>query len=245
MPMLDPGPGPVATVNPQERLDFVKSTLGDEKAVKLTVTEALDFNSDRERIGQKAPSEAQEKRALAHLLTIEKAGKGFRVQDIAVDADGQFSVSELRITRKGKIVWQPGISRATDTLNLGAIEARETPLKGQQIYQHRRADALVDRLVLGEIEGVTNEVLQREPVEGIAANKRDFDATVRSALEHFDTSEVTRMIKTGETDHAFKEQVASLLPLAKKRAAQVTLATTLQENGLAGFSMTGDDLNGL
>jgi hypothetical protein len=240
---LSPGPARIDLVEPKARLDFIRETLGDNRAIKLTVTEALEFNPQRDRIGQKVPGEGDEKRALAHSLTIERVGSGYRVQDVAVDVDGHVAISELLVTRKGKFVWQEGVSRCTDSRDLGAIEEKERPRSGQQIYQWARVDSLLDRLVLGSKE--TNDVLRREPIDGITNRKKAFDQTVKSALEHFDPQEVARMLKAHQINHAFSGIVGELLPLVGKRAAQVALSQTIHEHGLEGFFFSGNDLNGL
>jgi hypothetical protein len=231
MPSMQTSPSPRENlVNPAQRLAFIKSQLSTYDSIRLVVTEASDANSP------------EAKGPFAHCLTIEKNGKGFRVQDIAVDADGTAKVSEHFITRTGRFFKIPGTSDTTDTAKLGELRNESTlrPNSPQDRYRNRVLDGLLDRLVVKE--QLTNDVRERQPNQGIEVHRRELDSHLRGAMGSLGQVEVDQLLKRNALPHPLKSTIEMLVPLAKARAAQVQLSTTLRETGLAGFTFSGNDM---
>jgi hypothetical protein len=166
------------------------------------------------------------------------------VQDVALDYDGNLIVSEVDVTRKGKFVVEPNSTGETRTSSLKALEQPEPkPEKGErpqyvaQMYQAGMGKSLLDRVVAGG----SVEIRSREEVDGFEARKRDLNDELRQELTMHSAAEVTSEIQQGDLAHPFAEIVQQLTPLVKSRAAQQQLAVTLEEDGLAAFSLDVDD----
>ncbi len=220
---------PVLLAEPSQRLDFIKRQLGEHHAVRLIITEAADAHSDR----MEGP--------LAHALTIERNGKGFKIQDITVDADKTVTVGEHIVTRHGRFAEVPGGGNVTRLSDLKAVirNAPPSPKDPALRYRDYSQQSLIDRLVVNE--QMTNETKQVTIGEGIVVHKSEFDAYMKGAVTHLG-DEVQSRLRSNTLQHPLKQVVDELLPLAKARAAQVQLAKTLATTGLAGFTLSGDDM---
>jgi hypothetical protein len=221
---------PTLRAEPSQRLDFIRRHLGDHDAVRLIITEAADAHSNR----MAGP--------LAHALTIERNGKGFKIQDITVDADNNFTVGEHRVTRHGRFVEVPGGGNVTRLSDLRAVfkNAPPTPKDPASRYRDYSQQSLIDRLVVNE--RITNETKQAITGEGIVIHKSEFDAFIKNAIITHLGYEVHSQLRSNALQHPLKQVVDELLPLAKARAAQVQLGKTLATTGLAGFTFSGNDM---
>jgi hypothetical protein len=214
---------------PSDRLEFIKRQLGDHESVRLIITEAADARSERSA----GP--------LAHALTIERNGKGYRVQDITVDADRNFTVGQHLITRHGRFVEVPGDGNVTKISELKALIRKAPPQPRDPALRYRdySQQSLIDRLVVNEV--ITNDTKEIRPDRGIVVHKSEFDTYMRRAVSNLG-EEVQTRLKANTFPHPFKALVDELLPLAKARSAQEQLAKTLAKTGLDGFTFSGNDM---
>jgi hypothetical protein len=217
------------TVTPPKRLEYLKRHLRSHEAVNLVVTEATGAKS----FDARGP--------FAHSLTIIKKGDGFLVQDIAVDADGNFTVSEHSITRKGKFVQEPGTLHVTNSNSLTSLmnDKGSRPHAPHERIHARRIDTVLDRLVIEQ--ELTNDTREYTTSSGILVRRSELDAILRHGCEQYGFDSLATLLRNGQIDHPMANIIARLKNLAAGRAAQVQLSRTLNETGLAGFTFSGDD----
>jgi hypothetical protein len=203
-------------VKPSARVAYLESRLEQRDAVRLIVNEVPDSRvKDSE-----GPT--------VHCLSIERHGRGYRVQDVMAREDGTAMVSEFLITYKGKLYGVPGASHSTDTdattLHRTSFPAPSGRVGPQDRYHGEVRSSLLDRLITF---GIIREI---EPNQGIEVRRHIFASQLKTARSEAGQThaDVDSSKKSSTRSHSLQPMIEKLTTLTMQLVRQLELGVAPQ-----------------